>query len=1103
MTTEHERKRAEEALQASQKLNEDVLDSLSAHISVLDKDGTITLVNKSWRQFALENGADWTLKGVGVGSNYLEICRTAQGVNSDEAEAIYYGLRQILSGESKFFTLEYPCHSPTIQRWFLLTASPLKHGSGAVVSHQNITERRRAGEALRASEARFRFLDTLNKATQTAINPASIMEITTQLLGEHLDVSICAYADMESDEDEFTIRHDWTAADVPSITGVYSLNAFGSHASDLLRSGQMFITRDAVKDIGDEQAAPFLAIGIQATICFPLVKAGRLCALMAVHSALPREWTIEDAALVGEVTERSWAHIERVRSEEALRQSEERFRSLVAASAHVVWITDRDGAIPYPQASWGNFTGQSYAEYSGWGWLNAIHPDDQRRVSNHWEHCLAERSLYEIEYRLRRHDGVYRDTFARGVPMLDAAGVVREWIGQNTDITERKQAEADTQLLADLAERIRLADDANQLLAEVAEMTGNHLQVSRCYFVEVFELEDRWTIQRDYHSTLPSIAGTYYLSDYDSGVLSELRAGRLYVSEDLQIDPRTAPIYETHYKPFGVRASIAVPFHRKKQWVLNLMVNSDTPRTWQAREISLLGTVAERIWLAVEKLRLDSALRDSEERLRTAGAAADLGTWRIDLRTNLYTHDANLNRLLGLGTVESTQSATEFMMSIHVEDRARVKAEIERVIREGGQYQVECRVVRADGAVRWLLNQGAVLCDRDGNPEFIAGAAVDITTGKQMEEALREADRRKDEFLAMLAHELRNPLTPIRNAAQILKLVGPSDANQQWAREVIERQTQHLTRLVDDLLDVSRITQGKVTLQYEPIEMSAIIHRAVETNRPLIDARKHKLTVKLPYEPVYVEGDLTRLVQVADNLLNNATKYTDEGGHIKLEVAVEGKEAVIRVRDNGMGLSADLLPHVFGLFTQAARSLDRSQGGLGIGLTLVRQLVEMHGGRVEARSDGFGHGSEFIVRLPSATVKAIAEKTESDPVQVAPHKLRVLVVEDNVDSAEMMAFVLNLSGHETQIAYDGLSALDAARDFSPQVVLCDIGLPGMNGYEVAERLRSQSEFKHTRLIALTGYGQEEDRRRAHDAGFDYHLTKPVEPDVLTALLDSL
>jgi PAS domain S-box-containing protein len=380
----------------------------------------------------------------------------------------------------------------------------------------------------------------------------------------------------------------------------------------------------------------------------------------------------------------------------------------------------------------------------------------------------------------------------------------------------------------------------------------------------------------------------------------------------------------------------------------------------------------------------------------------------------------------------------------------------------------------------------------------------DVTEQKRQDQTLRENDRRKDEFLAMLSHELRNPLAPIRNATHVLKLVGLEDENQRWACEVIERQTQHLTRLVDDLLDVSRITRGKVTLHIEPLDLTTIINRAVETSRPLIDARRHQLNVSLPPMPVHLHGDLTRLVQIIANLLNNAAKYTDEGGRIDVEARVENGEAVIRVRDNGIGLPPELLPHVFDLFRQADRSLDRSQGGLGIGLTLVRQLVDLHGGRVEAKSNGHFQGSEFIVHIPAVSHPVAIDETtsveENAPLRL--NELRVLVVEDHADSAESMALMLKLDGHEVQIADDGPKAMEIARFFLPQVVLCDIGLPGMNGYEMAAQLRAQPQFVGMRLIALTGYGQEEDRRRAKDAGFDHFLVKPINPEDLQALLET-
>jgi PAS domain S-box-containing protein len=379
------------------------------------------------------------------------------------------------------------------------------------------------------------------------------------------------------------------------------------------------------------------------------------------------------------------------------------------------------------------------------------------------------------------------------------------------------------------------------------------------------------------------------------------------------------------------------------------------------------------------------------------------------------------------------------------------------------------------------------------------GIGIDITDRKEYEQSLKEADRRKDEFLAMLAHELRNPLAPIRHAAQVFRLLAPAEPNLQRAQDMIERQVQEMTRLVDDLLDVSRITRGKIGLTREPLDLAVVIAAAVETSRPLIDAHRHQLLVSLPGEPLGVEADATRLAQVISNLLNNAAKYTSEDGHIWLTVEACPGEAVVRVRDDGVGIPPDLLPQVFDLFVQGDRSLARSEGGLGIGLTVVKSLVEMHGGSVEARSEGPGKGSEFIVRLPAVEMQPAPAKRDDEGGLSGPSR-RVLVVDDNEDVAHSLALLLQIKGHEVRTAHDGLTALNVAGEFLPEVVLLDIGLPTMDGYEVARRLRQQTGLENVVLVAVTGYGQEEDRRRAEEAGFDAHLTKPAEPAALQRLL---
>jgi signal transduction histidine kinase/CheY-like chemotaxis protein len=377
----------------------------------------------------------------------------------------------------------------------------------------------------------------------------------------------------------------------------------------------------------------------------------------------------------------------------------------------------------------------------------------------------------------------------------------------------------------------------------------------------------------------------------------------------------------------------------------------------------------------------------------------------------------------------------------------------------------------------------------------------EMARAKQAEEKLKEASRRKDEFLAMLSHELRNPLAPIRNAAEVMRRIAPSDPGIAWARDVVERQVTHLAQLVDDLLDVSRITQGKISLKKEPIELGRVIQHSIDTARTLFEAKRHHLGLNLASAPIWVHGDFARLSQVVGNILNNAAKYTSEGGRIELSASADRGEAVISVRDNGIGIDAALLPHVFELFTQGERSLDRSQGGLGVGLTVVQRLVDLHQGRVEVKSEGIGKGSLFQVVLPCISeVPQAAGEASLAVLDASRGGRRVLVIDDNIDAAESIAVFLRLEGHEVRTVSDGPQAVAIAQVFAPQVAVIDIGLPGMNGYEVARRLRVKGGEAPALLIALTGYGQKEDRARSSEAGFDHHFVKPADPRLIQAAI---
>jgi signal transduction histidine kinase len=419
------------------------------------------------------------------------------------------------------------------------------------------------------------------------------------------------------------------------------------------------------------------------------------------------------------------------------------------------------------------------------------------------------------------------------------------------------------------------------------------------------------------------------------------------------------------------------------------------------------------------------------------------------------------------------------------------------------------------GKKTMLLNGRRLVQEGDRAPSILL-ALEDVTERKRQANQLRQyaaelsaTDHRKDEFLAMLAHELRNPLAPLHNAVLVLKTGAADPEAIARARDMMERQIQNMTRLIDDLLDVSRINQGKVQLRKEPVELAPVLTGAAESAEHQFRDSEQELAVSLPSEPIYLEADPTRLAQIFGNLLNNASKYNNRGGHVWLtaELASEGRqspeEAVIRVRDDGIGVAPDQLPHIFDLFTQVDHSLERSQGGLGIGLTLVKNLVEMHGGTVVAQSVGLGQGSEFVVRLPVVAAPSRPTPDADNGKKPAVVKRRILVVDDNLDSAESLAMLLGITGHEVQTAHDGEEAVAAAETFRPEVVLLDIGLPKLNGYEAAHQIRQQPWGRKMALVALTGWGQEEDRRKSKQAGFDNHLVKPVDYAALVQLLAEL
>jgi PAS domain S-box-containing protein len=625
------------------------------------------------------------------------------------------------------------------------------------------------------------------------------------------------------------------------------------------------------------------------------------------------------------------------RAQRAIAESASFYRQSLESLPGMTFTSTPDGAVDYVSRQWLEFTGVPAEALHGNAWVSVLHPEDRERVFAAWQSAIRASGGYDLEYRVRRHDGEYEWFKVRGRAVRDGSGEIVRWIGTAVNVSDLKQTEA--------------------------------------------------------------------------------------------------------------------------------------------------------------------ALRESEERFRTLADNMSQLAWMADANGFLFWYNRRWFEFTGT-TLEDT-AGWGWTKLTHPEHVDRVVERIQRSWDTGEPWEDTFPLRRKDGRYRWFLSRAAPIRDDGGTVVRWFGTNTDITEQREAEEALRNADRRKDEFLATLAHELRNPLAPIRSGLEVLKRA-TDEATRHRAEQTIERQLGHMVRLVDDLLDVSRISRGQVELQRTRLALSAVIELAVETGRPAIEEAKHSLTVAMPEEPLWVDGDLTRLAQIVANLLNNAAKYTPDGGRIELDVHAEGGDAVIRVKDTGMGIDAQALPRVFDLFTRGALHRGRAQGGLGIGLSLVRDLVKVHGGTVSAESPGVGHGSTFKVRLPLVapvrSVESSAGAAAQDQVRDDAKPRRILVVDDNVDAAEMLAAVLELRGHQTRVAHDGPDALVSAREFHPDVIFLDIGLPEMDGYEVARQFRGDPAFDVTVLVALTGWGSDDDKRRAHEAGFDAHLTKPVDIAAVDAVV---
>jgi PAS domain S-box-containing protein len=757
----------------------------------------------------------------------------------------------------------------------------------------------------------------------------------------------------------------------------------------------------------------------------------------------------------------------------ALRETEELARRVTDAVPGILYVYD----LAEHRNVWGNremvdMLGYTRDEIAAMGSRLLellLHPDDLARYAAHLERLLALRDeeTVDFEYRMRCANGEWL------------------WLHSREMVFRRGNDGRPTQIVG-AAMSIQVIKRAEQRLAESERRLNAVLDNTTA---AIFLMDDR---QHCVYMNAAAEKLTGYSLDEMQGrplhdVIHHTRPdGCPYPLDECPID-RALP-ERNHVQ--GEEVFV----HRDG----SLYPVAFTASPMRDRDGPSVGTVIEARDIRAEKAAAEE-LRASREQLQLTLESAELGTWNIDLRTNRMSRSLRHDQFFGYSELRADWTLETTERHLLPQDRRVFRAAVERAL-QTGNFDVEARVRPLDGVARWLALKGRAYYDVYGRPVRMSGVIADVSARRAAVDALEEADRNKDRFLAILSHELRNPLAPIRTAAHVLAQPQLAEDQSRSARQIIQRQVAHMAGLLDDLLDLARVTQGKLELKRAYVSLAEIVDAAVEAARPLIEARRHELVVDLPPAEVRLHADPLRLAQVLSNLLNNAAKYTDPGGRIRLCAQVLDAALRLAVEDNGIGLPLESRDRLFTMFGQADGAEGRSEGGLGIGLALVKGLVDLHGGHIEARSEGPGQGSTFVITLPLPPPAAGAEPdAEGDGIREAGSGRRVLVVDDNHDAADALAMLLDALGHETHVAYDGQSALELADRFRPEFALLDIGMPVMDGHELARRFRDEPWGRAMHLVALTGWGQDEDRERAYRSGFDRHFTKPVDPVELESL----
>jgi len=951
----------------------------------------------------------------------------------------------------------------------------------------DVTDRRNAEEAQRAAERRLQYLVRLGDALREVADPVEVQRRATRLLGEHLGASRVHFSEVV-EGGQISVVHVDHCPGLPSMVGRHRLDDYGPTAMNEIRDGRALIVNSVPEDprLTAAERAATAAVGAGAYVVVPLVKMGELVVFLAAHRAEPGPWTHADLSAIEETAARTWADVVRARAEAALRRSEQKalaraneLQALLDAVPAAVFITrTADAKHVEPNRYAAELLRMPLASN-----VSLPRPEGERPprllVTQHGIEVPAEQmplrtaaatrcEVRDYEFDILFDDGESRRLLGNASPLLDHEGRAEGAVAAFVDVTGARRAEA-----------VQRETEAR--------------------FRRVFESAPTGIAIRDSEGKLQDVNPAFSkLVGYTPEELRGMSVTTLVHPDDLEANRLSFLRLEAGELTF---------FEEEGRYL-----RKDGQPVWTRSAFCLLPGETSSSCMALvtditQRREAEEALRRSEESFSTFFDTSAVGTAEINMRGRFIRVNDHLCQLTGYSREELLQMRASDLSPLDQ------RAQEEQWLRDylGGDdagFEREKIYVRKDGRPIWVQVTAAILRDAAGQPLRSARIIQDVTDRRRAEEALREsneklreADRRKTEFLGVLSHELRNPLAPIRNSIYLLDRAAPGSTQATRAKEVLRRQTEHLTRLVDDLLDVTRISHGKMTLQRSLVDLREIVRKTADDQRSLFQRRGVELRVEQEAAPVWVEADAARVTQILSNLLQNAVKFTLQGGTVVIGTVTRDGGAVTRVRDTGIGIEREQMERMFEPFAQADQSLARTRGGLGLGLAVARGLVELHGGTILALSEGLGLGAELIVTLPLAAATGVETEAPAPPSgMMPPSGLVILVIEDNVDAGQSLADVLSLQGHRVHVALDGHSGLKLAHEIRPGVVICDIGLPDLSGHDVARALRQDESLRHARLIALSGYAQPEDVRSARAAGFDTHVAKPATLDALARAL---